>query len=256
MLPTYVDIVTIARNSDSVILKTLESVSSQTYEYINHIIVDGESTDKTLQVIQNFSHKKKIAIHSQAPLGISNAFNTGLSKSCGELVIFLNSGDRLVSNNIVQQILDSYQAKNWLWAVGETISVSRRGYLKRHVRQHSKWEQKLFWYRNPVCHQSTIFSHKLIEQVGLYNEQLSLEMDYDFNIRCSLVADPFLLYLPISYYDTCGVSSRRVFQSYFMQSEIRKKYFPLSITRNLIIESVGFLKAIQRLFMIPIKLFL
>ncbi|MDB9303326.1 glycosyltransferase [Nodularia spumigena CS-591/12] len=256
MLSTYVDIVTISRNSDSVILKTLESVSSQRYDYINHIIVDGKSTDKSLEVIHNFSHKKKIYIHSQLPLGISNAFNTGLSKSCGELVIFLNSGDRFVNDSVVKQIVDSYHAKSWLWAVGETISVSRRGYLKRYVRQHNKWEQKLFWYRNPICHQSTIFSRKLIEQVGLYNEQLSLGMDYDFNIRCSLVSDPLLLYFPISYYDTCGVSSRRVFRSYLMQSEIRKKYFPLSITRNLIIESIGFLKALQRFLMIPIKFFL
>ena len=254
--PIYFDIITTTKNSDNVIKKTLDSVSNQTYHYINHIIIDGFSTDDTIKNIQDFHHKKNIVIYQESPKGIANAFNIGLKKHSGKLVLFLNSGDILVDKNVIKKIVESYLNEKWLWAFGETISVSRKGYFKRHIKQYPQWQQDLFLYSNPICHQSTIFSRDLIEQVGLYNEELSLEMDYDFNIRASLISEPYLLYFPISYYDTTGVSSIKVFKHYKIHKQLRKKYFPLSRTRNLMIDSICFLKAIKRFMMIPIKLYL
>jgi len=254
--PIYVDIITTTKNSDDVIKKTLDSVSNQTYSYINHIIVDGYSTDDTIQIIQNFQHQKNLEFYQEPPKGISNAFNIGLTKSSGQLVLFLNSGDVLVDKNVVGKILESYLNEKWLWAFGETISVSRKGYLKRHIKQYPQWQQELFLYSNPICHQSTILSNELIQKVGLYNEELSLEMDYDFNVRASLISEPYLLYFPIAYYDTTGVSSIKVFKHYKIHKQLRKKYFPLSRSRNLMIDTICFIKAIKRFMMIPIKLYL
>lgn len=254
--PIYFDIITTTRNSEDVINKTLESVSHQTYHYINHIIVDGNSRDETIKNIQIFHHQKNLVIYQEPPKGISNAFNTGLSKSSGELILFLNAGDVLVNENVIEQIVKSYLSKKWFWAFGETISVSRKGYLKRYIKQYPQWQQKLFLYGNPICHQSTIFSKKLLKQVGLYNEELFLEMDYEFNIRASLISQPYLLYFPISYYDTTGVSSIKVFKHYQIHKQLRKKYFPLSPSHNLIIDSTCFIKAIKRFMIIPIKLYL
>ena len=251
-----VDIITIVKNAAASIKNTLFSVSSQTYRHINHIIIDGNSNDTTIQIINDFNHNKNTMTHYQSATGIANAFNDGLSKSQGDLVIFLNSGDTFVDQNVVTKIVESFIQYNWLWGFGETISVSKNRFLKRHINQYDFWKNELFFGGNPMCHQSTIYSRKLLNKVGLYDEKLSLEMDYDFNIRCSLIDHPFLIYFHISYYDTSGVSSRRVFRSYQIAAEIRKKYFPLTITRNIIIDTVGFLKAIQRFLMIPIKIVL
>ncbi|HYX16392.1 MAG TPA: glycosyltransferase [Nostoc sp.] len=254
--PIEFDIITLTKNSAHCVLDTLESVSQQDYQHIHHIIIDGHSTDETVSLINQYNHQKKVTIFQQNGVGIANAFNVGLIKSSSNLVIFLNSGDTLVNEVVITKLLDSYIKEKWLWAFGETISRSRKQYLKRYIKQYSHWDQNLFLSRNPICHQSTIFSQELLKKVGLYDERLTLEMDYDFNIRASLIAEPHLLYFPISYYDTTGVSSIKVFKHYKIHRELRKKYFPLSPINSLRIDALCFLKACMRFMMIPMKMFL
>ncbi|MEJ6486371.1 glycosyltransferase [Nostoc punctiforme UO1] len=251
-----VDVITLTKNSSNCIIKTLDSVSMQDYKYINHIIIDGNSADRTVDIVNQYNHEKQVTIFQQNGVGIANAFNIGLMKSSGNLVLFLNSGDTLVNEVVITKIIDSYIKQKWLWAFGETISMSRKQYLKRHIKQYTQWNQNLFLSRNPICHQSTIFSQKLLQEVGLYDERLNLEMDYDFNIRASLIAQPHLLYFPISYYDTTGVSSIKVFKHYKIHRELRKKYFTLSPINSFKTDSLCFLKACMRFMMIPMKIFL
>ena len=253
---TLCNIITIAKNCESNIYKTLTSVSNQDYNHINHIIIDGQSTDLTLTIVKSFPHTKSCKIYHQQSMGITAAFNEGLRYVSGDLVLFLNAGDLLVNSQVITQVVESYKNNKWLWACGETISVSNKGYLKRHIKQYRHWQQELFLYGNPICHQSTIFSQELLQKVGSYDEQLYLEADYDFNIRASLIEQPYLLRFPVSYYDTTGVSSRKVFKSYLIQKNQRKKYFPLTPTRNLIIDSICLIKALKRFLMIPLKLYL
>ncbi|MEH1823024.1 MAG: glycosyltransferase [Nostoc sp.] len=250
------DVITITRNAESHICQTLKSVSEQEYSQINHIIVDGQSTDLTVNIIDSFPHNKTFKVYTQKSIGITAAFNEGLRYVTGDLVVFLNAGDLFVNSQVIAQVVESYKNNEWLWASGETISLSRRKYLKRYIKQYHKWQQELFLYGNPICHQSTIFSQVILSQVGLYDEQLYLEADYDFNVRASLISQPYLLRFPISYYDTTGISSIKVFQSYITQKRLRKKYFPLTDNQNLIIDTICFIKAIKRFLLIPIKLYL
>lgn len=250
------DVITIVRNGQNSILKTLESVSNQTYEYINHIIVDGNSSDSTIDIIKSFNHSKKNSLYNQKGTGIAGAFNEGIINSSGNLVLFLNAGDTLVDNHAIAKIVDSYNIHHWQWAFGETISVSRRRVIKRHVKQYTEWSNSLLLYSNPICHQSTAFARSLLEQVGFYNEELDLEMDYDFNIRCALVVPPFLLDFIVSYYDTTGVSSIKVFYYCKMYRYVRNLYFPLSIRDRILINTSCYAKAIIRMLMIPVKLYL
>ncbi|ABA20663.1 Glycosyl transferase, family 2 [Trichormus variabilis ATCC 29413] len=250
------DVITITKNCVQRITETLYSVSSQTYQNINHIIIDGNSCDETVNTINKFNHTKKITIYQQNGSGIANAFNIGLSKASGKLVVFLNAGDIFIDKYVIENIINSYFKNSWLWAFGETISVSRKGYLRRHIKQYTQWKQEFFLYGNPMCHQSTIFTKEILDTLGLYNELLPLGMDYDFNIRASLIEEPHLLRFPISYYETTGVSSMKVFQAYKAHSDIRKKYFMYTHQRNLQIDTIGFIKAMKRFLMIPLKLYL
>ncbi|KAM3092407.1 glycosyltransferase family 2 protein [Phormidesmis sp. 146-35] len=247
------DVVTLSRNSSKVIPATLESVSSQTYCHINHLIIDGGSTDRTLDIIQDFDHGKSLSIVDQQGSGITNAFNIGLSHSTGHLIIFLNSGDVFVDENVVARLVESYRSDRWLWAFGETISRSRRKYLKRHIKHPQRWQQELFLYGNPICHQSAVFSREILEKVGRYDEQLFLEADYDFNVRASLVAPPHLLRFPVAYYDTTGVSSTKVFESYLCHRKLRRKYFSFNPVRNFLLDATCLLKTTKRFLMIPAK---
>lgn len=152
------NIITIVKNDEKGIFKTLTSVSSQDYININHIIIDGHSTDSTVKIVNEFRHTKNCKLYQQQKIGITTAFNEGLRHASGDLVLFLNAGDLLVNNQVITQVVESYKNNKWLWACGETISVSRKAYLKRHIKQYTHWQQELFLYGNPICHQSTIFS--------------------------------------------------------------------------------------------------
>jgi glycosyltransferase involved in cell wall biosynthesis len=248
-----VDIITIARNSADCIVKTLDSVSEQTYPHIHHIIIDGNSEDNTVSTINCYKHQKANSVFCQDGIGIANAFNEGIERSSGNLVIFLNSGDTLFDHRVITKIVDSYTKMKWDWAFGETLAVSKKGALTRYVKQHKEWKQELFFYGNPVCHQSTIFTQRLLKNVGFYDENLSLEMDFDYNIRSSLFAHPQLLYFPISCYDVSGISSVKVFKANDAHRRIRRKYFELSIVSDFLVEGICLSKAFKRFLLIPLK---
>ena len=252
----FVDIVTITNQIDDGLFTTLNNVSRQSYEAINHIVIYRQATDTELARLQGFTHHKKLSIYAQGGIGIASAFNNGIKHSQGELILFLNSGDNLVVDDVIDRIIASYRQNKWLWATGETISVSKNKYLKKHRKQRKTWHNSLFWYGNPVCHQSTIYSRSLIDQVGLYNESLPMGMDYDYNVRANLVSSPTLLYFPIAYYDTTGVSSIRVFKQFTNHRRIRDRYFQLSWLNRLKVDTYCLLKSIYRLAMVPAKLWL
>ena len=94
-----ISIITVCYNSENTIQKTIESITNQTYQNIEYIIIDGKSTDRTLEIINN--NKGKISkIVSEKDNGIYDAFNKGLKLYTGDLVGFVNSDDILTPNAI------------------------------------------------------------------------------------------------------------------------------------------------------------
>lgn len=253
---THVDIVTITSRIDDDLFTTLNNVSRQSYETINHIIIYHQASDVEINQLQSFNHQKNFLFYPQQGKGIASAFNDGIKRSQGELILFLNSGDTLVADDVIENVAKSYSQDKWLWATGETISVSKKRYLKKYLKQRKTWKNSLFWYGNVVCHQSTFYSRDLIDRVGLYNESLSIGMDYDYNLRANLLSNPTLLYFPIAYYDTTGMSSIRVFKQFTNYRRIRDRYFQLSQFERIKVDTYCLLKSIFRLAMIPAKLWL
>ena len=252
----FLDIVTITKDIDDDLFTTLENVSGQSYLNINHIVIYAESKAADLVKLKTFQHQKHLLFFPQQGKGIASAFNNGLNHSQGKLTLFLNSGDILVNADVVEKVMTDYKKNNWLWATGETISVSKNKFLKRHRKQYRTWQDSLFFYGNPICHQSTFYSRELIEQSGFYNESLSMGMDYEYNLRANQLTNPQLLYFPIAYYDTTGVSSTRVFQQFFNHRRIRDRYFKLPWLKHLKVDIYCFTKALYRLAMVPAKLWL
>jgi glycosyltransferase involved in cell wall biosynthesis len=255
-----VDIVTITAKIDDALFTTLSNVSQQQYGTINHIVIYHQASDTELEQLrtyrQSYSQGKNLEFYPQEGSGIAKAFNDGIKHSQGALVLFLNSGDTLVRDDVITRVVDSYRQNNWLWGTGETISVSRHKFLKRHCKQPNLWGETLFWYGNPVCHQSTFYSRRLIEKIGLYREDLSMGMDYEYNVRANFVAHPTLLPFPVAYYDTTGVSSIKVFKQFANHRRIRDRYFRLSWFKRLKADAYCLLKSCYRLAMIPAKLLL
>jgi glycosyltransferase involved in cell wall biosynthesis len=97
-----ITIITVSYNSEKTLNTTLKSVQNQNYRNIEHIIIDGASSDKTLSIVKKFSYIKKII--SEKDKGIYDAMNKGLQIATGDIICFLNSDDFYASNNVLSSV--------------------------------------------------------------------------------------------------------------------------------------------------------
>jgi glycosyltransferase involved in cell wall biosynthesis len=197
-----ISIITVCYNCQDTIQKTLESVFSQTYPYIQYIIIDGGSTDKTLSIISTFKDRIDIVI-SEKDAGIYDAMNKGLRHARGDIIYFLNSGDLLFDKNTVKKIMAVFEDKPEVSLVcGDKIDYG------------DEPDRYCSMYRNPmtryfpqaVCHQALFSRKKLFEKIGMFNVHYPVFGDRDWIFRCIFLNNEKMTHIPIPvcYYLTGG----------------------------------------------------
>ena len=97
-----ISIITVTFNSEKTVRTTLQSVASQTWHDVEHIIVDGASSDSTLSIFDDFNHISMIV--SETDKGIYDAMNKGIKKATGDIIGFLNSDDWFDNKNILKEV--------------------------------------------------------------------------------------------------------------------------------------------------------
>ena len=98
-----ISIITVCLNSENTIISTLNSVLSQTFDDIEHIIVDGGSTDRTIEIINDYTHKnKKILVAKNS--GIYDSMNRGIKESTGDIITILNSDDLYQNERTIEEV--------------------------------------------------------------------------------------------------------------------------------------------------------
>ena len=102
-----VSIVTITWNAARTLQRTLDSVRCQTYADIEHLIIDGASTDETLPIAQHYQQASshQVVIQSEPDKGLYDAMNKGLQKATGDYVVFLNAGDTLYAPDTIETVV-------------------------------------------------------------------------------------------------------------------------------------------------------
>jgi len=157
-----VSIITVVYNSVHLLEKTIVSVLDQTYPNIEHLIIDGGSTDGTLEIIRKYDHK--IAWwHSEPDKGLYDAMNKGLNAATGDFVWFLNSGDLPFGNETLSLIFSKNSDPAAAIYYGDTLVVDS-GYQEiglRRLRPPEKLTWKSFKKGMLVCHQA-ILVHRSI----------------------------------------------------------------------------------------------
>jgi len=171
-----ISIITVCLNSEKTISKTIESVIGQTYNNIEYIIIDGNSSDKTIEIINKYEKKiTKIIIEKDE--GIYDAFNKGLKNFNGDLIGFVNSDDVLMPEAI-QILVDyykKYKEKDFFF-----------GAVKKHwavLHGYKPW--KIFYTWGFYSSHSTGFfiKRQAAKIVGLYNTKYKYSADYDYFYR-------------------------------------------------------------------------
>lgn len=219
-------IVTITYNADKVLGKTVDSVFSQTYPHVEHVIIDGASTDDTLQVAQDYmqrsyaaSNGHEIRIVSEPDNGLYDAMNKGLRQVSGDYVLFLNAGDFFpdseVLSNIARNVGLEGVSREKLPAVlyGNTDIVDNDGRFLRHRRLQppANLSWRSFRHGMLVCHQA-FYARLDIAKTVPYDCRYRFSADVDWCIRIMKEAEirhlPLLnLHLVVANYTEEGQST-------------------------------------------------
>lgn len=207
ILMTKLSIITINRNNAEGLRKTIESVVSQTYTDFEYIIIDGASTDCSVDIIKEYADKITFWV-SEPDNGIYNAMNKGILKAKGEYLLFLNSGDWLVDEDVVGDfcnldykddvvIGDIYLVKNGITTLQKSVKKEDFGF------HH-------FYYGGFLPHQSAFIRRELFITFGLYNESFKIAADFDFFVKVLLTKNASYNYFEriVSYFDFSGISSQ------------------------------------------------
>lgn len=176
-----ISIITIAYNSEDTIEDTILSVINQTYKNIEYIIVDGGSTDKTIEIIEKYKENIQTFI-SEPDKGIYDAMNKGIRLATGELIGILNSDDFYANKNVIKNIAEHIKENDSIYA--DLVYVDRKD-TDKVIRYWKSGEyKKNAFLKGWMPPHPTFFLKKAIyEQYGTYNLSLKSAADYELMLR-------------------------------------------------------------------------
>lgn len=177
-------IITVTYNAGKVLEDTIQSVVFQTYRNVEYIIVDGGSTDNTLDVVHKYQ-ERICKVISEPDKGLYDAMNKGIRMATGDYLCFLNAGDELHENETLQKIVYTLKGKELPDVIyGETAIVDEEGHFL-HMRrlstpEHLHW--KSFKEGMLVCHQA-FFARRELALANPYDLRYRFSADFDWCIR-------------------------------------------------------------------------
>jgi glycosyltransferase involved in cell wall biosynthesis len=214
-------IITINFNNKEGLQKTIESVVSQTFADSEYIIIDGGSTDGSVDIIRQYTDKITYWV-SEPDAGIYNAMNKGIRQAKGDYCLFLNSGDWLIKNDSLQYVFDEmFEEKDIVYY----DVLTEYG----EYRYSDKLTLYSFFSSAPIGHQSSFIKRSLFSRIGLYNEEWKIVSDWEFfllaiiNYRCTYKHYSYLL----THFNWGGISSTNAALSQEESNAVLKKQYPM-----------------------------
>jgi glycosyltransferase involved in cell wall biosynthesis len=230
-------IITINLNNAAGLLKTVESVRAQTYRDFEHIIIDGGSTDESVNVIKKFENGFAYWV-SELDGGIYKGMNKGTRIAKGEYCLYLNSGDYLYNNKVLEKVFKERFREDIVYGDWIQEKLKKRYFQKNYINFPC--------FR--LCHQSVFIKHSLLKKLNGYSEQFKLASDWHFFMRAIFVYGIGYRHIPIkiAVYNADGITSDPKSYKIVMQelSKIQKEILPnasirLEITRLFCLDKIG-----------------
>ena len=175
-----ISVITISYNAEDTIEKTLKSIENQSYNNIEHIIIDGGSKDSTLEICNSFSHEAKII--SELDNGVYDAFNKGLKLATGDVIGFLNADDTFYNENSIQDIVDAFSNNETDIVYGNLDYVNEESKVIRNwiSRPYEKGLVKKAW---KPAHPSFYCKKEVYDRLGGYNDSFKIAGDFELCLR-------------------------------------------------------------------------
>jgi glycosyltransferase involved in cell wall biosynthesis len=201
-------IITINRNNAEGLKKTIESVVCQTFKDYEYIVIDGASTDESVDIIKKYSASISYWV-SEPDGGIYYAMNKGIKVAKGEYCLFLNSGDYLVSNSVLKKVFQYNFYEDIIY--GDVIVENHLG--QKILIRYNSTLSILNYFKGAVwCffnHQNSFIKKSLFEKFGFYRTDLKISSDQVFFTKVIFEGGSTYRYIPIAVavFDTIGISA-------------------------------------------------
>jgi len=217
-------IITINYNNKIELEKTILSVIEQTFLDFEFIVIDGGSSDGSVDII----NKYKSHIHyfiSEKDNGIYDAQNKGIKAAKGDYLLFLNASDCFYSKDSLSNLFKQKFSEDIVYG---NYCVKGTGLC---VKSPSKLQLWHFWYKSTICHQTAIIAKKLFEKHGYYNTELSIVADWEFFLKTIFIYHASYKYVDVRLVsvDVNGISSTKYGHGMAQQQRtlIQNEYFSL-----------------------------
>ncbi len=207
-------IITINYNNASGLLKTMQSIFTQTAKEFEYIVIDGGSTDGSVEIINNY---KLVIINfrwiSEKDNGIYHAMNKGIRMAQGEYVQFLNSGDCLVSDDVTGKMLSTFdrhceERSNPVSILYGNMLKQMDGWVLRDKCFAGRQPTMLDFYRGTLNHSSACISRSLFDKYGFYDESLKIVSDWKWYLQAIIFGNEKIEYrdIDVTLFDMTGIS--------------------------------------------------
>lgn len=242
-------IVTINYNNAEGLRKTLASVAEQTYRDIEHIIIDGGSTDGSVEVIKEYVSsipngdpfiKHTIIWVSEKDSGIYNAMNKGICKASGAYIEILNSGDVLSAPEVTDRMVRELEKNEYPAILYGNMLKSYDG--KKIVSRDTcggtgATKSFLYFYNGTLNHDCAYIRRDLFDKYGLYNEEMKICSDWEWYVKAIALGGEKAVYtnIDVTIFDMNGVSESHGKNAELIKKERREyleKILPASVLHD------------------------
>jgi glycosyltransferase involved in cell wall biosynthesis len=181
-----VSIITVCYNSKATISAAIQSVIDQDYKNIEYVIIDGGSTDGTLDIIRCYENNVSVMV-SEKDDGIYDAMNKGLRMSTGSIIGILNSDDFFPKSDVISKVVESFSESKTDIIFGNVVFVEQDNIFKKvrkiNPNNFKPWKLRFGWM---PPHPATFIKRTIYDGFGIYNKNYKSGADYEFFVRVLL----------------------------------------------------------------------
>lgn len=204
-------IITINRNNAAGLEKTIKSVLSQTCKDFEYVVIDGASTDASVEVIKRLAEAfgDRLKWISEPDKGIYNAMNKGIEMATGNYIQILNSGDSLISDDVAERIIKEMETKAFPSIIyGNLLKNMPSGGMVKDVGFAGRKITFLDFYTGTLNHSSAFIKKSLFDKYGLYDESLKIVSDWKWFLKAIILGNEVPVYvdIDITLFDMNGIS--------------------------------------------------
>jgi glycosyltransferase involved in cell wall biosynthesis len=224
MFQPKLTVVTIVYNNVRDIERTVLSVLNQTYPNIEYLVIDGASTDGTLELLKKYEGRLAKLI-SERDEGIYDAMNKGLALASGDYILFMNSGDEIYTSDTVENVFASAPDADIYYGETEMFNEDWKSIGQRRHKAPESFTWKDFKFGMSISHQAIYIRRSLIEP---YDRQYKLSADIDWIIKAAKRAAKIVnTRIYVAKYLVGGISKKKHRQSLIERFHIFSKHYGL-----------------------------